>query len=91
MRRFLYENARIAVGKLKLGGMWGRMAWPKSLTTSDDSALLPTVAGPEDINIIAAGGAGKHSVCIPSFGMTRSVTKPILRSAAWEQSLSRAP
>jgi hypothetical protein len=81
VRRFLYENARIPVGKLKLGGMWGMHAWPKSLTTLDDSALLPVVARQEEINIIVAGGAGKHSLFIPSFGITRSVTKAIVYKA----------
>jgi hypothetical protein len=79
VRMFLYENARIPVGKLKLGGMWGMMAWPKPFTMLDDSALLPVVERPEDINIIVAGGAGKHSLFIPSFGITRSVTRPIER------------
>jgi len=45
--------------------------------TLDDGALLPVVARSEDINIIVAGGAGKHSLFIPSVGITRSVTKPI--------------
>jgi hypothetical protein len=42
-----------------------------------------------DINIIAAGGAGKQSVFIPSFGTTRSVTEPIQLSPQWEQTLQR--
>jgi hypothetical protein len=31
----------------------------------------------EDINIIVAGGAGKHSLFIPTFGATASVTVPL--------------
>jgi hypothetical protein len=27
--------------------------------------------------VIVAGGAGKHSVVIPTFGMTRSITRRI--------------
>jgi hypothetical protein len=87
VRHFLYENARIPVGKLKLGGMWGMMAWPKALTTLDDRALLPVVERAADINIIVAGGAGKHSLFIPSFGITRSVTRPIQLAPQWQQAL----
>lgn len=89
VRHFLFENAHIPVGKLKLGGMWGMMAWPKSLTTLDDSALLPVVERAADINIVVAGGASKHSVFIPSFGITRSATKPIQLSPQWKQALQR--
>ena len=75
------------MGKLKLGGMWGMMAWPKALTTLDDRALLPVVERAADINIIVAGGAGKHSLFIPSFGITRSVTRPIQLAPQWQQAL----
>jgi hypothetical protein len=64
------------------------MAWSKALTTLDDRALSPVVGGPEDIDIIVAGGAGKPSLCIPSFGITRSVTKPSALTPQWEQSLA---
>jgi hypothetical protein len=40
-----------------------------------------------DLNIVVAGGAGKHSLFIPSFGITRSVTKPIQLAPQWEQAL----
>jgi len=34
----------------------------------------------EDIVVIVAGGAGKHSMWIPTFGATRSVTRAIVKS-----------
>jgi hypothetical protein len=77
VRRFLYENGRIPVGRPRLGGMWGLHAWPKPLTRLDDSTLLPVVERAADLNIIVAGGTGKHSVFVSNFGITRSVTKPI--------------
>ncbi len=89
VRAFLYENARIPVGKLKLGGMWGMHAWTKSLTTLDDAALLPVVGGKEDINVIVVGGAGKHSLVVPSFGITRSVTKAIQLGDRWRGALPK--
>ena len=34
-------------------------------------------AHPDNIRVLVAGGAGKHSCIIPSWGMTRSVTLPV--------------
>jgi hypothetical protein len=34
----------------------------------------------EDVMVIVAGGAGKHSMWVPTFGATRSVTRAILKS-----------
>lgn len=42
-----------------------------------DDALIPITRKPEDILIVVAGGAGKHSMVIPTFGNTSAVTKPI--------------
>ncbi|MPZ44766.1 MAG: hypothetical protein GEV05_15455 [Betaproteobacteria bacterium] len=38
---------------------------------------LPVSTKSEDIGLIVAGGAGTHSVYMPTFGNTRSVTRPI--------------
>jgi len=77
VRQFLYENARKPLRKLKLGGMWGMFPPLPWVNTLDDDALLPIVARPEDILIAVAGGAGKHSVYLPTFGITRAVTRPV--------------
>ncbi|MBI3638107.1 MAG: hypothetical protein HY216_18075, partial [Candidatus Rokubacteria bacterium] len=37
-------------------------------------ALCPT---PDDVMVIVAGGPGKHSAIVPTFGHTRSVTVPV--------------
>jgi hypothetical protein len=42
-----------------------------------DDAMIPIVRKPEDIIVIVAGGAGKHSMVIPTFGNTYAVTKVI--------------
>ena len=34
----------------------------------------------EDVMVIVAGGPGKHSMFVPTFGATRSVKRPILKS-----------
>jgi len=33
---------------------------------------------PDDVMVIVAGGPGKHSAFVPTFGDTRSVTVPIV-------------
>lgn len=46
-----------------------------SIAVSDP--FVPLVSSPEDYLLYVAGGVGKHSMAMPSFGLTRSVTKPI--------------
>jgi len=46
---------------------------------TDDEALLPLVPGPEDILVMVAGGAGKHSAVIPNCTFSRAVSRPVTR------------
>ena len=39
--------------------------------------LIPVAPAPDGIGLIVAGGPGTHSVYIPAFGNTRSVTREI--------------
>ena len=41
------------------------------------SDAMPVTDHPDNIRVLVAGGAGKHSCVIPSWGMTKSVTLPI--------------
>jgi hypothetical protein len=43
----------------------------------NDDALISITHNKEDLIIIVAGGVGKHSAFLPSFGETRSVTRQI--------------
>jgi len=43
----------------------------KDRSSEDEISIAPA---PEDIMVIVAGGPGKHSAIIPTFGATRSVT-----------------
>ncbi len=38
---------------------------------------IPLAGRAEDVNVIVAGGAGKHSLFIPTFGASRSVTRQL--------------
>jgi len=40
--------------------------------TPDD--MVPLTATPDDVMVVVAGGPGKHSAVVPTFGATRSVT-----------------
>ena len=41
------------------------------------STLIPPCRVPTDIGIVVAGGAGTHSVYVPTFGETRAVTRRV--------------
>ena len=38
---------------------------------------VPIAASPDDIGIVVAGGAGAHSVYVPSFGISRAVSRKV--------------
>lgn len=80
VRAFLYEQARQPVRLLRVGGMYGtetqRNLWPRWVDHDDPEALIPAVRRVEDISLLVAGGAGKHSVFLPGWG-SRSVTRQI--------------
>jgi hypothetical protein len=42
-----------------------------------DDAEVSWCESPDDLMVIVAGGPGKHSSVVPTFGATRSVTIPI--------------
>ena len=49
-------------------------AWGVNLHDTD---LVPLCDHPDRFRVLVAGGAGKHSCVVPSWGMTRSVTLPV--------------
>jgi hypothetical protein len=85
---YLYERARLSVPVLSSGGMSGMDAWTpwKHAVARDPAASLPPLNDPDDLRVLVAGGPGKHSVVLQSFGATRSVTMPVAERyvSAWE-------
>ncbi|MPZ60987.1 MAG: hypothetical protein GEU93_06775 [Propionibacteriales bacterium] len=81
VQEFLHERARLPVGALRTGGMYGhdvgRNLWPKWVDRRDSAALVPIVRRPGDIHVAVAGGVGPHSLFIPGWG-TRAVTAEIM-------------
>jgi hypothetical protein len=79
VQHFLHEHARRPRAKLRLGGMWGIQDWPRWMETADDQALLPIVPSPQDVLVMVAGGAGKHSAVVPNCCFSRAVTRAVTR------------
>ena len=78
VQRFVFENARLPLSTLKLGGMWGIHDWPRWMDAiTDDNALLPQVPSPDDVMVIVAGGPGKHSAVVPNCTFSRAVCRPV--------------
>ena len=81
VQRFVYEHARLPLGRLKLAGMWGMHDWPAWMNAvTDPSTLMPQVPSPEDVYVIVAGGSGKHSAVVPNCTFSRAVSRPIRTS-----------
>lgn len=81
VQRFVFEHARLPLRTLRLGGMWGIHDWPAWMTAvTDPDALLPQVPSPDDVFVVVAGGAGKHSAVVPNCTFSQAVSRPIPRS-----------
>jgi hypothetical protein len=76
VQSYLYERARLPASVLRRA--FEVVQYRPWLETLPDDAMLPITDHPDHFRILVAGGPGKHSCVIPSWGMTRSVTLPIL-------------
>jgi hypothetical protein len=80
VRTLLFEQARKPLAEVKLGGMYGpdtrRNLWPRWIEHDNELERIPIARRAEDIVILVAGGAGRHSVYLPGWG-SRSVTRKI--------------
>ena len=78
VQRFVYEHARLPLGRLKLAGMWGMHDWPAWMNAvAAPDALMPQVPSPDDVFVAVAGGSGKHSAVVPNCTFSRAVSRPI--------------
>ena len=71
VKHFLFEKARVPKAQFSLKHQQDRLA------EFPDGAIIPVATEENAIMIIVAGGAGKHSMFLPSFADTLSVTKEI--------------
>ena len=77
VREYLFRAISRRRDELVRGGMYGMRDWPPELNALAADDLVPLVPSADDILVLVAGGAGKHSAVLPSFGATVSVTRPI--------------
>jgi len=68
VKRYVFENARKPLSKVRQGGLWDIRYWPKWFAPQeDDDAMIPVVLKPDDIVVIVAGGPGDHSAIVPTW------------------------
>jgi hypothetical protein len=78
VQRFVYEHARMPLGRARRSGMWGMHDWPAWMKqATDDGVMLPRVPAPEDIYVIVCGGSGKHSSVVPNCTFSRAASRAI--------------
>ena len=77
IQAFLFEHAGNPLSRLHAIGRDNHKAMaPFDRALADP--FVPLVQRPEDYLLFVAGGVGKHSMAMPSFGLTRSVTREIV-------------
>jgi hypothetical protein len=72
---YLFEKARLPAGLLRRS--FEVVQWRPWQASLGDADPMPMTDDPENIRVLVAGGPGKHSCVIPSWGMTKSVTLPL--------------
>jgi len=78
LRDYLFRHARVPREAWQSCGMFGMPGSGNNHFPNDDR--LPMFRKPEYLMIIVAGGAGRHSCWLPTFGAgTRAVTRAIVR------------
>ncbi len=77
-KRALWDRGCVPLGRLTPENI-ERFAviHPEGFKDRPAGALAPIARDWRDVMVIVAGGAGKHSVFVPTFGSTRSVTRRI--------------
>ena len=78
VKRFLFEHARLPLSAFSTENIERRfrVKFPH-LAHAPVDTRIPIAQRPEDYLVVVVGGAGKHSAFIPTFGGTRSVTRPL--------------
>lgn len=72
VQSYLFERARLPAGRLRAA--FDVTQWRPWMEALEDDAPMPLTQHPDNYRVLVAGGPGKHSCVIPSWGMTRSVT-----------------
>lgn len=82
VKRIVYRDSQIPLRKFSAENIERRFyrKWPERYGPDIPlDALVPIAARWEDLVVVVAGGPGKHAMYVPTFGSTRTVTRPIRR------------
>lgn len=82
VKRFLYDQARVPKHLTEGRGLdvdteESETPWAKHFNVADPHQMVGLCPAPEYISIIVAGGPGRHSRFLPSFGDTSCQTVPV--------------
>lgn len=85
---FLYEHSRVPIDRIGAKKLEEASGWGGYAAEVDGwGGRIPIARAPDEIRILVAGGPGKHSAWIPTFGPTYSQTKKVaLRKRAASRS-----
>ena len=78
VQRWLFERARVSVGRFSAEKLDEIASWGGYGDRIEGwGGRIPLVRQPEHIRVLVAGGSGKHSCWIPTFGIGMSQTRKI--------------
>jgi hypothetical protein len=82
VRRALHALARIPLSRLSRENIERRMyrKFPRQFRDRPLDTMVKAAQRWEDVMIVVAGGPGKHSMYVPTFGGTRAVSQPVLHA-----------
>jgi len=75
VQEYIFEHARVPVGKMSPEQLTHMRAGRDDFVEPDGTLRMAQGSGA--INVVVAGGPGKHSMWIPTFGVSYSVTRAI--------------
>ncbi|MPZ89564.1 MAG: hypothetical protein GEU81_16175 [Nitriliruptorales bacterium] len=73
------DRARTSVAGVSAGNLerFARIS-PQLFDPPPEDGVIPLLDSADDLLVLVAGGPGKHSVFVPTFGSTEAVTVPVL-------------
>jgi hypothetical protein len=82
VKRRLWHESKMAAGRMAREDLVRTQAARVSeLGEIGPDTMLPISPTPEEISVIVAGGAGTHTIYVPSFGPTRAITREVIFAA----------
>ncbi|MDH3598604.1 MAG: hypothetical protein OEU26_03070 [Candidatus Tectomicrobia bacterium] len=78
IKAWLYEHSKLQASRFSAGNFarFTQRGWAAAEDITPDT-FVATAASADSIHVVVAGGAGKHSCFIPTFGHTQAITLPL--------------